>query len=444
MWMFYSKRPLTTQELQHALAINTACGRPTAQQVDEVDVILEACGNLLMEENNALRPIHYSVQEFFKNAPQGLFEGSILKRLLNPSSIHEGLCLFCLKYITFEGFDRRCEQDFSLFVRTQSAPFARYAAQSFDYHALHCKSSEIILQKIEELLCQDSGFLAAILQIRKMRSGSDFLSISLHFDPISFPVSASTVLYETHLYDIPRLQTRWIGHTPPKYALHSASSSGLVHAVNRLVEQGCDVNEIDEKGVDSVYYASREGYDKIVELLLSKGADVNAQHGYYGNSLQAASYGGHDKIVEVLLSKGADIYAQGGHYGNALQAASAGGNDKIMEVLLSKGADINAQGGYYGNALQAASFGGNDKIVELLLNKGADINAQGGDFGNALQAASSRGYDEIVELLLSKGADINAQGGRYGNALQAALGARHHTIAEVLRSKGAAINGGGL
>jgi ankyrin repeat domain-containing protein 50 len=324
MWIFYARRPLNTQELQHALATNSACKRQTDIEVDKVEVILEACGNLLVEENNAIRPVHYSVQEFFMNPPGEIARRHILERIADSNSMHTELSRVCLRYIQLGALNRPCEYDFRLHFRIQDAPFACYAAQCFDYHVLHCKTlPEDILQLIEELLNRDGEFLAAILQIRNIRDGFNYDSLSRDFDQITFVVSASTIIYGTYLFDVSHLQTHWVGLTPPRYALHHASSAGLLNVVNRLVEQGCDIDERDRRSASPIYYASDRGHDKVVELLLSKGADVNAQGGYYGNALQAASERGHDKIVELLLGQGADINAQGGHYGNALQAASS-------------------------------------------------------------------------------------------------------------------------
>jgi ankyrin repeat protein len=70
---------------------------------------------------------------------------------------------------------------------------------------------------------------------------------------------------------------------------------------------------------------SSQGLLHAVQKLLDKGADVNAQGGYYGNALQAAAYEGYREIVTLLIDKGADVNAQDRDYGNALQAAAYAG-----------------------------------------------------------------------------------------------------------------------
>ena len=442
-WVLYAKRPLKTQELQHALAIGRTYQNQTDMDVDKVEVILEACGNLLTEENNAIRPVHYSVQEFFTRPLSKIPRRRIQESLADPEFVHKTLASVCLRCIQLGTLSQPCRSSYGLYRRVHNAKFVWYAAQYFDYHVWQCKSLPgDILELVEDFLDEGGTRFAAILQIRNLQDRIWYKNILMDFDPVSFVVSASTIVYGTYLFEIDHFRSRWVGLTPPEHALHQASSTGLVNAVKRLIEQGCGVNAGDGKGTSPIYYASARGHLATTELLLSNGADVNAQGGYYGNALQAASQGGHDKIVELLLRNGADVNAQGGLYGNALQAASQGGHDKIVELLLRNGADVNAQGGRYGNALQAASLQGHDKIVELLLSKGADVNAQGGYYGNALQAAS-QGHDKIVELLLSNGADVNAQGGFYGNALQAAWQGGHNKIVKLLLSKGANVNAQG-
>ncbi|RMZ90014.1 hypothetical protein DV736_g2766, partial [Chaetothyriales sp. CBS 134916] len=440
-WMIYARRPLSIEELQDALATNSSCKCRQDLRPDSVKVILEACGNLLEEANDTIRPIHYSVQEFLTNPATESLQLAIRQQVQDSHSMHTILSITCLRYIQLIGLDQPSLYYFDLYARVQLNQFACYATQNFDYHISQCGNiSHKIMQQLEKLFQLPGQALAAILQIKALRERSNFDDIRRNFDPISFSVSASTIVYATFVYDIPEARQKWVGHTAPTYALHYASAAGLTSAITRLLEAKCDINERDGRDTTALYYASSEAHLEIVQVLLDKDADINAQGGEYGNALQAASYRGHDKIVQVLLDKGADINAQGGEYGNALQAASYGGHDKIVQVLLDKGANINAQGGYYSNALQAASYRGHDKIVQVLLDKGADINTQGGEYSNALQAASYGGRDKIVQVLLDKGADINAQGGYYGNALQAASYGGHDKIIQVLLDKGANIN----
>ena len=361
MCVIYAKEPLEARTLQAALA--TAGGKSERDARDyPVEVILDACCGLLEEADydrpgpirpgpirpRPIRPIHFSVQEFFTDGLRGSIYGGTWDSIANTASAHQQLSRICLRSLRIAP-SKLLEAD-------NEYPFADYAAQFFDHHLFECGAPDNVLPLVDYVLSRDGAFLSSIFQLRKMRVHLRLFGSYMFKNLDSFPLSAGGIIYATRLYEIPSIRTRWAGSTPPKNALHHASSTGLLDAVGRLLEQGCDVNERDNDGVAAIHYASEGGHDIIIKLLLSKGADINVQGGDYGNVLQAASHGGHDKIVELLLSKGADVNAQGGQYGNALQTASYGGHDKIVELLLSKGADVNAQGGWYGNALQAASY----------------------------------------------------------------------------------------
>jgi ankyrin repeat protein len=447
-WILYARRPLSTRELQHALAINANCTFRQDLSLDPPQVILEACGNLLEEASGAIRPIHYTVQEFFTTTGQGMPQHPLRTRFLDSRSVHKQLSSACLLYIDLVAFDRPAPDFARLYHRLNNNNLACYACQNFDYHVLNCDQlPSDVMDQLERLFQHDSAYLAAILQIKILQDSYKSSTIRQRFNSMDFLVTPGTIVYSTSLYNIPTLSQQWIDQTPPMYALHLAASSGLTSAVIRLLKGSCDINEKDQSGSTPLYYASLSGYLDIVQSLLDKDACVNAQGGYYGNALQAASARDHKQVIKMLLDKGAEVNAQGGYYGNALYAASHGGHEQVVKMLLDKGAEVNAQGGYYGNALQVASLRGYEQIVKMLLDKGAEVgvevNAPGGDYSNVLCAASLRGHKQVVRMLLDKGAEVNAQGGYYGNALYAASHGGHEQVVKMLLDEGAEVNAQG-
>jgi ankyrin repeat protein len=442
MWILYAARPLRTIELQHALATDCAYQAKANLDLNPVEVILEACGNLVVEENGVVRPIHYSVQEFFTSPSSGIYQGP--PSLLDSCIVHEILACTCMRYMRLGKLDTPCQDNFDLYSRAMLVKLACYATRYFDYHIRQAKTlSPQLLGLLEDLLKQDVTSLAAILQLR--RAGGDWLwdSIQSNFSPIPFPVDAGTIILATQLFEIDEVREHWLADTIPKYALHQASRTGGFTAVRWLLDLNIKVNEKDDTGITPLYYATLDGHSVIITLLCKHGASVNAQGGWYGNALCAACYGGHLEAVRLLFEKGADVNAQGGEYGNALQAACIGGHLEMVKELLARGAGVNAQGGWYGNALYAACDGGHLKVVRLLFEKGADVNAQGGQYGNALQAACFRGHLEVVKELLARGADVNTQGGYYGNALQAACYKGHLEAVKEMLARGADVNAQG-
>jgi hypothetical protein len=332
MWVLYAKRPLSATELQHALATKRAF--PTKRHIkpDSIDVILEACGNLVVLENNVVRPTHYSVQEFFTKPRSATFQEPMQRSLVDSYLMHENLACVCMKYLLLEKLDVPCPNSTELDRRVRTIAFACYAAHYFDYHVQKAATlSSKLSGLVEDLLKQDGSSLAAILQLRRVDSNSLLNSIYFHFSAVSYPVVAGTIIFGTQLFEIDEIKTHWLENASPKYALHQAVKTGSLNAVRWLLDLEIQVDEQDDEGISPIYYASMEGHTEVVSFLCERRADVNSLGGYYGNALQAASFHGDSATVELLLSKGADVNAQGGGgYGNALQAGLANGSDSAI------------------------------------------------------------------------------------------------------------------
>ncbi|EUC44175.1 hypothetical protein COCMIDRAFT_98978 [Bipolaris oryzae ATCC 44560] len=318
-WVLYAQRPLETQELQTALAINSKCKTQEDLRPISLKVILEACGNLLEEANRVTRPIHYIVQEFLTTAVHGPLQHKIRRQLLDSKSLHKNLSLDCLMYIDLMSFSKPASHEWELLEQIRDHDLAIYAYTSFDYHIWNSvEPSSDATNKLGRLLQKDSSCLAALLQITLLSNDSTRWGSTERFRRIDFRVTPATIIYSTRLYNIPTIKQRWVGQTPPIYALHLAASAGLVDAIIRLLEEGSEIDEKDGDQCTSMYYACQNGHLDIAQILVNKGADIHARGGYFDNALQVASYQGHTQIVQMLLDAGADVNLEGGLHSSAL------------------------------------------------------------------------------------------------------------------------------
>jgi hypothetical protein len=425
-WVFYATRPLSIEELVDAVAIDDTCltRRDLDSNAYPEEAIFEACANLLTQEMSSVRPIHYTVQEFFMK-PRNNSSSTTLNCTANRNLAYTHLTNCCIRYLMLNSVaDTPCDDGEDLQNRLHINPLVAHSAYAFDHYFVRLDNvSPDLQQNLNNLLLGSKQSLASILQLRKLRDNSEWGNILASFSPFPDDIFPEDIIYATALFNSAQLLSindRWKDLKAPQYALHRAAGAGIVDAILPLIKAEQDVRGEDTHRLTPLYYACEGGYVEICRLLIKFGANINAQGGYYGNALQAAFGKGHEAVMKILIEKGANVNAQNGYYGNALQATSERGYEAIVKLLIEKGANVNAQGGYYGNALQAASGGGHEAVVKLLVEKGADVNAQGGYYGNALQAASEGGHEAVVKLLIEKGADINAQGGTYGNALQTA------------------------
>lgn len=99
-----------------------------------------------------------------------------------------------------------------------------------------------------------------------------------------------------------------------KAALITAAASGRKDLVSQLLDEGADIDVMDERGT-ALIVAAASGNEDIVSLLLSQGATTDMVESEAGSALSAAAFGGHTSAAtkrsrhpgqphSQLLSKG--------------------------------------------------------------------------------------------------------------------------------------------
>lgn len=68
LWITRAKRPLTTSEIQHALAVEIGEAQIDKDNFPEVEDIVSVCAGLVTvdDESNIIRLVHYKTQEYFE------------------------------------------------------------------------------------------------------------------------------------------------------------------------------------------------------------------------------------------------------------------------------------------------------------------------------------------------------------------------------------------
>ncbi|KAH7070273.1 nucleoside phosphorylase, partial [Paraphoma chrysanthemicola] len=143
-WITCAKRPLTTYELQHALAT-----KPGKSELDEGDLphiedMVSVCSGLVTvdEESHIIRLVHYTTQEYFQQTQQYWFpdaEADITK--------------VCVTYLSFSVFESGpCPTDDEFEERLQLNKLYRYAAQNWGHHAR--KASTLCVEVVHFLDCE--------------------------------------------------------------------------------------------------------------------------------------------------------------------------------------------------------------------------------------------------------------------------------------------------
>lgn len=76
------------------------------------------------------------------------------------------------------------------------------------------------------------------------------------------------------------------------------ASLGEVDEVEKVIDQGVDVNQTDDEGYSALQAAAENGYLDVVKLLVAQGATVNYKGEY--TALQLAEMAEQTEIIEFL------------------------------------------------------------------------------------------------------------------------------------------------
>jgi ankyrin repeat protein len=216
-------------------------------------------------------------------------------------------------------------------------------------------------------------------------------------------------------------------------ALHIAVNDVLVEIVNTLVRKGADVAAMDGAGATPLHYAASRGNIEEIKILLSNGADVNAQDSLGWTPLRWAVRNGNMEAIKLLVTRGANVNAKDRRGSAALHGSNM---INVVKLLLARGSLVNAKDSLGETPLFIAAWRGYKDIASSLIESGADVNAETIYGGTPLQEAATHGHREIVDLLLQKHAEINARDHAGYTSLHYALRAGQKDIVELLRRHG--------
>jgi len=152
--------------------------------------------------------------------------------------------------------------------------------------------------------------------------------------------------------------------------LRYTARTGNMQKVEKLINQGADVNEQNKSGETALMSAAEDGQRDVCELLIAKGANVNAQNNSGETALMKAAYSGHRKVCELLIAKGADVNAQNYKTGDtALISAAIVGRKKVCLFLIAHGANLYVQNKRGDSALVIAAYSNEEEVCKLLINE---------------------------------------------------------------------------
>jgi len=156
-------------------------------------------------------------------------------------------------------------------------------------------------------------------------------------------------------------------------SLQIAAKQGRVEEVRKLVQEGANVEGVDETGRTALLISIVHGRVDVVKLLLEMGANLAARdkYGRTATSLVAV-YGKCAAILKDLDKMGASRDAADNYGKTALMLAAMYGHTETLQALLDLGVDLDTVDNVGITALMEATKGNHMEAMKILLQNGAN------------------------------------------------------------------------
>jgi len=183
--------------------------------------------------------------------------------------------------------------------------------------------------------------------------------------------------------------------------------TGDMDHLGHILDQGADVNAVDEDGYSALILSACYGNFKAMQLLLSYGANIDYVSKDGCTALVVAVQGGNAQLVRTLLRHKASPNVPGASAPQFFAAQE--GFSEILRLLAKAGADLDVIFMDVTPMFIAAQEN-HPKTILTLIKLGADCNKRTKKFGaTPIIVAVHRGLDDILGMLIRQGADINVQ-----------------------------------
>jgi len=177
--------------------------------------------------------------------------------------------------------------------------------------------------------------------------------------------------------------------------LHTALININEPEVHRVVEEGVDINAVDEQGRSALHLAARIGRLSIVEYLVKHGANTHIKDNFHKTPLVYAIEKNRVKVI-IYLSKEVNKPQQD-TYTNVFDLAEEGKTEEVREFF--QNVDINSINEDGKTVLHIACEFRQVDIVKLAIELGVDKNIRDHDGRNALNYAKLSGNKTIIKLI---------------------------------------------
>lgn len=198
----------------------------------------------------------------------------------------------------------------------------------------------------------------------------------------------------------------------PIGALHRAAALGCEITVQRLIQGGHDVDELDEHGYSPLIHAVWKNALPSVEILLRLQADIEKKYNCmtpleYALSSVSRGKDNASAIAHLIIGRTPKINAK------ILKEIVSQVNKVGLNLLLHRGFDINLtdeKGNTVLHDVVGSAYCDKDTVKKMrwLISMGANVNIPNNDGETPLHLAMGLHAIECINFLLDQGADLFA------------------------------------
>ncbi|KAF9889739.1 hypothetical protein FE257_007045 [Aspergillus nanangensis] len=425
-WITCARRPLTSLELQHALAVELDEPELDTENIPDIDDMVSVRAGLVVidEKSDVIRLVHYTMQEYFERTRCSWFP-----------SAHTDITKTCIAYLSIDAFKTgSCLTMQELKARWKAHVLYDYAARNWGHHARESSMHDVnrlILEFLEtetRVSARVQALLTSKLRLRLQRVPKPIRALHL---AAYFGLEKTVAALLTAQNDP---DTKDGGRMTP---LYWAARMGHEAIARLLLDSGADPGPIDENDDTPLHCAARMGHEATAKLLLERGADPNIELRVGKTLLHWAAKHGKWEVVKLLLEKGAypDVQAWNGRA--PLHEATRKGDIVVVNLLIQQGANPGPQDECGEAPLHLAARENHHAIIRLLLEKGVHPGPQYINGQTPLHWAAYNGHETAVQLLLESGADLSPRDVFRRTPVYYAADRGHKAVVKPLLEKGA-------
>ena len=150
------------------------------------------------------------------------------------------------------------------------------------------------------------------------------------------------------------------------HELMNGATTGDVHKVKNLIENGVNPNASDPTGLTPLMAASHSGKVEILELLITAGVPVDVKDSSGYTALMFSCNAGQLSCASYLIEKGANVNEVDNDGSTPIMFSAQHGYNDIIKLLLEKGANPRAKGNHGLSAIGFAEQNGFAETKRIL------------------------------------------------------------------------------